>query len=97
MVVDSDDEQSRIKDNLAVVRCYLKNHFPLYTITETSVPNLYHEFVVTNNTLHKRHRLKVEWARLSDRSNTPENTRSALDSGNVASGMIQVGDSDYYW
>ena len=26
-----------------------------------------------------------------------ENTRSALERANVASGMIQAGDTDYYW
>ena len=39
MVIDSDDEKSRIKDNLAVVRTYLTDHFPHYTITEISVLN----------------------------------------------------------
>jgi hypothetical protein len=91
------EEQSRITANLAVVRLYLKNHFPHYILTEISVQNLYHMFVVANDRLHQRHRLKVEWARLSDPGNTPENTRLALESSNVASGMIQVGDSDYYW
>ena len=103
-MVDS-DEQRRIEDNLTVIRFYIKNHFPHYTIKESSVPSLYYKFVVTlsflreapNDKLHKRHRLRVECARLSDHRNTPENTRSALESGNVASGMIQAGDNDYYW
>jgi len=104
-MVDS-EEQRRIEDNLTVIRFYLKDHFPLYTISETSVPSLYHEFVVTlsclseaatNDKLGKRYRLKADWRRLSDSMNTPENTRSALDSGNVASGMRQIGDNDYYW
>jgi hypothetical protein len=98
-MVDS-EEQSRIKANLAVIRGYLRHHFPLYTISETSVPSLYLKFVVTpsflseaatNDKLGKRYRLKVDWRRLSDSRNTPENTRSALDSGNVASGMRQKG------
>lgn len=110
-MVDSDEphgasfEQSRINDNLAVVRCYLKDHFPLYTITEKSVPSRYHQFVVTlsflsedpNDKLGTRYRLQVDWRRLADERNTPEHTRSALESGDVASGMIQSGDNDYYW
>ena len=91
------ETQRRIKANLAAVRDYLKKHFPDYAIIETSGPSLYHKFVVTNDTLHKRHRLRVELARLSNRRNTPEHTRLALESGNVAGGMIQVGDNDYYW
>ena len=97
MVVDSDDEKSRITDNLAVVRTYLTDHFPHYTITEISVLNLYHMFFVANDRLHQRHRLKVEWTRLTDPGNTPETIRLALESGDVARGMIQVGDNDYYW
>jgi hypothetical protein len=98
MVVDSDDdENSRITDNLAVVRTYLTEHFPHYTIREISVLNLYHMFFVANDRLHQRHRLKVEWTRLTDPGNTPETIRLALESGDVARGMIQVGDSDYYW
>jgi len=91
------EAEKRIEENLAVVRLYLKDQFPNYTITEMSVQNLYHMFVVTNDRLHQRHRLKVKWTRLSDHCNTTENTRSALESGNVASGMIQAGDNDYYW
>jgi hypothetical protein len=95
-MTDAEDRR-RIDANLAVVRFYLKTKFPDYTLTEISVQNLYHLFVVASDRLHQRHRLKVEWARLSDERNTPENTRLALESGNVASGMIQVGDNDYYW
>ncbi|MDK2744062.1 MAG: hypothetical protein NDI90_14215 [Nitrospira sp. BO4] len=91
------EEQKRIKDNLAVIRLYLTSKFPDHTITEAAVPSLYHKFTVTNHTQYTRYKLKVSWPRLSDRSNTPEHTRSALDSGNVASGMMQIGDNDYYW
>ena len=91
------EAEKRIEENLAVVRLYLKDHFPNYTTTEMSVLNLYHVLVLTNDRLHQRHRLKVDWARLSDHCNTPENTRLVLESGNVTSGMIQVSDSYYYW
>lgn len=95
-MTDAEDRR-RIDANLAVVRLYLKNRFPDYTITEMSVQNRYHMFVVTDDKLHQRHKLKVEWTRLSDPSHTPENTRIALEMGDVAGGMMQVGDSDYYW
>jgi len=90
-------DQGRIAENLAVIRRYLKQHFPRYTFTEMSVQNLYHMFVVADHKLKQRHVLKVDWARLSDPSNTPENTRIALEMGDVARGMMQTGDSDYYW
>jgi hypothetical protein len=91
------EEQRRIEANLVAVRLYLKTHFPHYTITEISVLNLHHVFFVANDRLHQRHILKVEWARLSDPGNTPENIQLALESGDVARGMMQVGNSDYYW
>ena len=91
------EELKRREDNLAVVRLYLKRRFPNWTITEMSVQNLYHMFVVSNDKLHERHKLKVEWARLSDPNNTPENIRIALEMGDVARGMMQVGDNDYFW
>ena len=70
--MDNAETQRRIEANLAAVRDYLKKHFPDYAIIETSGPSLYHKFVVTNDTLHKRHRLRVELARLSNRRNTGE-------------------------
>ena len=95
-MTDAEDRR-RIDANLAVVRLYLQNRFPDYTITEMSVQNRYHMFVVTDDKLHQRHKLKVEWTRLSDPRHTPENTRIALEMGDVAGGMMQVGDTDYYW
>jgi len=43
------EEQRRIEGNLITIRHYLKSKFPGYTITEHSVPSLYHEFTVTPN------------------------------------------------
>ena len=95
--MDGPKEQRRLEEHLLAIRLYLKHHFPDYIITEASVPNLHHTFTVMNIERGMRHRLKVDWKRLSDASNTPENTRSALDSCEVASGMRQVGNTDYYW
>jgi hypothetical protein len=53
------EEQRRIEGNLITIRHYLKSKFPGYTITEHSVPSLYHEFTVTNMRLHKNYGLKV--------------------------------------
>jgi hypothetical protein len=93
----SSEEQGRVEEHLQAIRLYLKHHFPDYAITEGSVPNLHHTFTVMNAAIGKRHRLKVDWKRLSAANNTPENTRSALDSSEVASGMREVGNTDYYW
>ncbi|MGC4096177.1 MAG: hypothetical protein QM706_03595 [Nitrospira sp.] len=69
------EEYRRIEHNLATIRHYIKSKFPGYTITEHSVPSLYHKFTVTNDKLHRIYGLKVDWSRLSDR----KNTRSARD------------------
>ena len=91
------EEQRRIEDNLAVVRHYLKTHFPDYTIWEMSARGRYHKFILSNDETYRRHRLTIEWARLSNPGHTPETTQAALESGDVASGMLQVGDDQYYW
>ena len=83
--------------NLIIIRNYLKRKFPGYTITERSFPNLYHRFTVTNAQLHKSYGLKVDWSRLSDRKNTPARTRSSLNRGYVASGMVHAGHAFYSW
>lgn len=90
-------EDRRIADNLATIRHYIKSKFPGYTLTEHPVPNLYHTFTVTNLKLHRSYGLKVSWSRLSDRRNTPERTRLALNSGFVASSMVCAGDTHYSW
>jgi hypothetical protein len=96
MIVEVEEER-RIADNLAAIRHYIKSKFPGYSLTEHSVPNLYHMFTVTNLKLHRSYGLKVGWARLSDRRNTPERTRLALNSGFVASAMVCAGNTHYSW
>jgi len=91
------EERRRIEGNLATIRYYIKSKFPGYTLSEHSVPNLYHEFTVTNVKLQKSYGLKVVWSRLSDRRNTPERIRLSLNSGFVASGMVRAGDMYYSW
>ena len=91
------EEYKRIEANLATIRHYIKSKFPGYTLSEHAVPNLYHEFTVTNVKLRKCYGLKVVWSRLSDRRNTPERTRLSLNSGFVASGMVRAGDTYYSW
>lgn len=91
------EAQQRFEANLAVIRRYLTKHFPDYTVWEMSTRNRYYKFIVSNDETYKRHRLTVEWARLSNRDCTPETTQAALESGDVAKGMIQVVDDQYYW
>lgn len=90
-------EQQFIKKNLAVIRAYLRSKFPGSVITEESHPSLYHTFTVRHEKLHYRHKLKVGWSRLSDRSHTQEKTRTDLGRGDVARCMIQAGDDWFYW
>lgn len=95
--MDGSVDQRRLDEHLQAIRLYLKHHFPEYTIREAWVPSLHHTFTVVNIKLGKRYRLKVDRRRLSDSTNTPEHTRLALESGDVASGMRQAGNADYYW
>lgn len=90
-------EQQLIKKNLAVIRGYLKIRFPGCVITEESDPSTYHKFIVTNEKLRKRYKLKVSWLRLSDRSNTQEKTRAELDRIDVAGCMIQANERSEDW
>ena len=81
-------EQQFIKKNLAVIRSYLKTKFPDCAITEESIPDTHHKFIVTNAKLHKSYKLKVSWDRLSDRSNTHEKTRVQLDRADIGGWLI---------
>ena len=92
-----EDIQRRIDDNLSVIREYLKAKFPGWIITEESVPNRYHLFIVTYGHPFKCHKLKVDWLRLWRRDNTPERTRSQLDIDAVANYMVRAGYSYYPW
>jgi len=96
MIVEG-DEHRRIVVNLLTIRNYIKSKFPGYTLTEHSVTSLYHEFTVTNEKLHKRYTLKVNWSRLSNRRNTPERTWASLTSGFVASSMVRADHAFYSW
>lgn len=91
------EAERRIQSNLAVIRHYLKAHFPHCVIWETPVRDHYYTFLVVNAELRKRYRLTVVWGRLSNRDSTPETTQAALESGDVARGMMQEGDDQYYW
>jgi len=46
-------EQKRIDANLGIIRAYLKENFPNYTIDEDSDLNVCHKFIVTNVKLYK--------------------------------------------
>jgi len=90
-------EQQFIKKNLTVIRAYLKSKFPGCVITEESNPSLCHTFTVKDEKRHHSYKLKVGWARLSDRSDTQEKTKTELGLVDVARCMIQAGDDWFYW
>lgn len=73
------DEGLRIKQNVKMIREYLRNDSPFLKITsETSIPGKFHKFVVFDSHSGKSHTLQVRWFRLSDPSNTPATIRLAL-------------------
>jgi len=96
MLAESDEHRG-IEPKLDTIRNYLTHRFPGYTVTERAFPNLYYAFTVTNMELHKSYGLRVNWARLSDPSNTPARMWTLLTSGFVASAMIREGDMYYSW
>jgi hypothetical protein len=90
-------DQERIEANLGVIRTYLQNKFPSYTLKEVSGLDEYHMFIVTNVELYETYKLKVSGPRLSDQSNTPAKTQAALDSDDVARKMIEANGNYFYW
>ena len=91
------DKHRWIEPKLEIIRTYLTNRFPGYTVTERMCPNHYHMFTVTNSELRKTYGLKVDWSRLADPSNTPARIWTLLTSGFVSSAMIRTGDTYYSW
>ena len=89
------EDHSRIETNLEVIQKYLTNRFPGYTITERAFPNLYYTFTATNTELQSAYKLRVDWARLVDRKNTPDRLWSILTTGFVASEMVRLGGTYY--
>ncbi len=90
-------EQERIEANLDIIRTYLKNKFPNYTLKEVSGLNEYHMFIVTNVELYETYKLKVSGPRLSDQSHTSEKTQAELDRDDVARKMIEANGDYFYW
>jgi hypothetical protein len=99
-ILETMTEQQFIKKNLAVIRAYLKGKFPDCVITEESIPNTYHKFIVANAKIVKRYKLKVSWVRLSDRNHPPEKTRVELNRIDVAGSLVLAADRGegwFYW
>ena len=90
-------EQERIEANLDIIRTYLKDKFPSYTLKEVSGLNEYHMFIVTNVELYETYKLKVSGPRLSDQSNTSAKIQAGLDRDDVARRMIEANGDYYYW
>lgn len=90
-------EQKRIDANLGIIRAYLKENFPNYTIDEDSDLNVCYKFIVTNVELYKTYKLTVGGPRLSDKSNTTTKIQAELYSYDVARGMIEANGAYFYW
>jgi len=99
-ILETMTEQQFIKKNLAVIRAYLKGKFPNCVITEESIPNTYHKFIVTNAKIGKSYKLKVSWNQLSQRSHTQEKTRVELNRIDIAGSLVLAAERDegwFYW
>ena len=82
---------------VAIIRTYLKNRFPNYTLKEVSGLNEYHMFIVTNVELYETYQLKVSGPRLSDQRNTVARIQAELDSDDVVRKMIEANGDYFYW
>ena len=94
----TDDESTRIEENLNVIRGYLARSFAGFHITEDkSYQRLWHTFTLSNRDTGEEVRFKVAWGRLAEESNTPDRTVRSLEHGGVA-GKIRNANGDYfYW
>ena len=92
----AEDETTRIKHNLNVIRVYLARSFVGFGITEDkSDHSVCHFFTLSHPETSELFRLRVAWSRLSDDCNTPERTMRSLEHGFVA-GKMRNANGDYF-
>lgn len=90
-------DQEQIESNLRIIRAYLQNKFPNYTIREVSGLNVYYMFIVTNVELYQTYILRIDAPRLSDQNRAPTKTQAELNSYDIATRMIEANGDYFYW
>ena len=93
--MSNEDEATRIKQNLEVIREYLIGKFKGFELTEKRDVPLSYTFTVTKSS-DERYQLKASWPQLSDQSNTPERTKQRLVTDDVAGRMKGKSQGEYF-
>lgn len=92
----TDDEDTRVQENLEVIQGYLLGQFKGFDQTDISNHPHSHTFTVTRS-YDESYKLKVSWKQLSDRSNTPEKIKKRLVIDDVAGRMRRKSQGETFW
>lgn len=88
-------EDAFVKENQQVIRDYLMGKFKGFEVTDTPTPPLSHMFIVTRSS-EERYSVKVTWAQISDRSNTPAKMKQLLVAHDVAGRMRGKSQGEHF-
>ena len=86
---------SHVEANVEVIREYLISEFKGFEVTEKKDVSLSYMFTVTKSA-DERYQLKIFWAQLADKSNTPERTKKRLVTDDVAGRMKGKSQGEYF-
>jgi len=88
-------EDAFVKENQQAIRDYLNEKFKGFDVTDTPNPPLSHMFIVTRSS-EERYSVKVTWAQISDRSNTPAKMKQLLVAHDVAGRMRGKSQGEHF-
>ena len=91
----SNEDNPHIKANVEVIREYLCVEFKGFEVTEKNDVPVSWMFTVTKSA-DERYQLKIFWAQLSDKSNTPERIKKRLVTDDVAGRMKGKSQGEYF-
>jgi len=87
----------RRDNNLSVIRGYLNEKFPKCDVEDRPDKPVGHWFTVTALEIHKCFKLWIDRALLEDANFTPDITKAALYSRDIADEMKTSGPEGYRW
>ena len=93
--MSKETEDAFVKENQQVIRDYLIAKFKGFDVTDTPNPPLSHMFIVTRSA-EERYSVKVTWAQISDRSNTPTKIKQLLVAHDVAGRMRGKSQGEHF-
>ena len=93
--MSKETEDAFVNENQQVIRDYLIRKFKGFEVTDTPNPPLSHMFIVTRSS-EERYSVKVTWAQISDRSNTPAKMKQLLVAHDVAGRMRGKSQGEHF-